>query len=624
MRVRTIIFKSRHKSIYHKVNFFHIIFNGDMIRMSGIFGVVSLKLNKKKAVESLKTLSHRGKFEEVYFNKHIFLGNRQISETNQPIKFNEFIISFDGKIYNLEKLKKGLQQKGYVFTSDSDAEVVVKLFAEHKENVAKMLDGMFAFVIWDEKRECFFACRDHLGQKPFFYYHCDNEFVFASEIKAIIHYKNINLISINSLQEVLGLGPSRTPSHGIYTNVHELIGGHYLVFEKNNLTIKKYWQLQAKKHIHSFDDTVACVRRILKQSIKNTLQTSMPFGVLLSGGLDSTIITLIAKKLKDNLQTYSVDYAGNSEHFKGNEFQVSRDNEFIELVRDRYNIKNTVVKLTNEQLIDSLTNSLIAKDYPGMVDVDGSLLEFSKRIKVDGINLVITGEGADEIFGGYPWFYREKFDKGFPWIRNADYRHNLLNENYKQKLNLKNYVQAKFDESVAEVPLYGGESEVDKQHKILTYLNMNWFMQTLLERTERMTMASAVEARLPFADINLVEYLYNVPWEFKFYSNMEKGLLRMATKDIVPDEILYRKKSPYPKTFNPEYMAAVKKLLQLAISKDSSILHELFDKKKLAELLKDDKDLLVPWFGQLMTKPQLIAYLYQLHLWFEKYNLNII
>lgn len=595
--------------------------------MSGIFGVVSPQLNSKKAVESAELLSHRGKFKRQVLNEHVFLASRQVSSPNdkKTIGYNEFTIVFNGKIYNLDKLKKQLQKRGHFFSNDSEeAEIIVKLFAEYETKAVEMLEGMFAFAIWDEKKKRLFACRDPLGLKPFFYYAKENECVFASEIKAVIHYKKINNITMQSLQEVLGVGPSRSPLKEIYANVHELRSGHYLIFEKGNKTVKRYWQLQAKEHKQSFSETVKEVRDMLEQSIENTLQAKMPLAVLLSGGLDSTIITMLAKKSIDNLQTYSVDYAGSGEHFKGNDFQVSSDNEFIELVRDRYNVKNTIVKLTNDDLIGSLDSALFARDYPGMVDVDGSLLQFAKRIKTDGYDVILSGEGADEIFGGYPWFYRETFSNGFPWIRNADYRHNLLNDNYKNRLHLKNYVQSRFDESVAEVPLYGGESEVGKRHKILTYLNLQWFMQTLIERKDRMTMASALEARLPFADIRLVQYLYNVPWDAKFYNNMEKGLLREATKDIVPHEILYRKKSPYPKTFNPEFLAGVKKLLQSALDKESSILHELFNKKELLLLLEDDIDLKQPWFGQLMTKPQLIAYLYQIHLWFEKYNLNIV
>lgn len=593
--------------------------------MSAIFGVISSKINNKKAMESLGLLSNRGKFEAVENSENTFLAHRQVDlqADKQLHTFNQFTITFNGRIYNKQLLKKQLVNKGYTFTSDCDSEIVIKLFDQYGTDCFDRLDGMFAFVIWDNQTKQLFACRDKLAIKPFFYFVQKGEYVFASEIKAILNYKNINSVTTATVQEILALGPSRVQGSGIYPNVYELKGGHYAVFKNKKLTIKKYWQLKSKVHEDGFEKTVETVNGLLTKAITNTLQGEQQLSVLLSGGLDSTIITLISNQIKDNLKTYSVDYVDNNKYFKSNEFQISSDNKYIQLVKERYGIDNKTVYLTNQHLLDSLESALIARDYPGMVDVDGSLYQFSKIIKNDGFDIILSGEGADEIFGGYPWFYKEKFDNGFPWIRNVEYRHSLLNENYKQKLDLKNYLQEKFDESVAEVPLDNYESEVDKQHKILTYLNINWFMQTLIERKDRMTMASALEARLPFMDIKLVEYLYNVPWEMKFYNNMEKGLLREATKGIVPPEILHRKKSPYPKTFNPIFYKGVRALLISALNQESSILHELFNSNKLQQLISDEKDLPVPWFGQLMTKPQLLAYLYQIHLWFEKYNLTL-
>ena len=204
-------------------------------------------------------------------------------------------------------------------------------------------------------------------------------------------------------------------------------------------------------------------------------------------------------------------------------------------------------------------------------------------------------------------------------------REQLLNSTYQKKLDLKGYVEHQYTSTLKELQLSGTETEQQKRHKQMLHLNMNWFMPTLLDRKDRMTMAASLEVRVPFADHRLIEYLYNVPWEYKFHNNMEKGLLRMAVADIVPYEIVNRKKNPYPKTHNPIYLQLVSKLLAQALKSPNSVLHEVFDSKVLTNLLQDSgQDLQTPWFGQLMTKPQLIAFLYQFDLWFKTYNLTIV
>ncbi|MFA6860008.1 MAG: asparagine synthase (glutamine-hydrolyzing) [Clostridia bacterium] len=597
--------------------------------MCGLMGIVSKVVNKELALNALQKLSHRGPDEEgVFEDENVFLGHKRLvvvdkKNGKQPFVFKEYILIYNGELYNTDELRQDLVQKGYSFIGYSDTEVLVKMFAEYKEKCVEKLNGIFAFSVWNTKTKEFFACRDRVGVKPLFYCKNKDEFMVASEIKSIISYFNINTISLCGLQEILGLGPSRSAGSGIYSNVFELRAGHYLFFRNNEIEIKRYWNVVSKGFSDSFDASTKEVRFLLEDSIKRQLISDVPLCTLLSGGLDSTIITLIAQKYKPNVESYSIDYVDNEKFFAKNDFQVARDNDFVKLVSERYNIKHHNEVIENDELIDCLTNALELKDYPGMVDVDSSLFWFSKQIK-NKFTVALSGECADEIFGGYPWFYREDFNNTFPWIRNLDERESLVNDKYKMKLNLKDYVQEKFDETICEVPLSGDETIEEKKHKQLVYLNMIWFMHTLLERKDRMTMGSSLEVRVPFADHRLIEYLYNVPWSYKFYGNFEKGLLRTAFKDVVPEEILLRKKNPYPKTHNPKYLKSISTLLEKSLLSKDSILHELFDKKTLLSILQGENENLKPWFGQLMTRPQLIAFLYQFDLWFKKYNLNIV
>ena len=594
--------------------------------MCGILAILSDEINNERAKNSLLKLNHRGPDEEGEFTyNNVYLGHKRLvvvdkENGKQPYCFNEFVLVYNGELYNTNELRADLIRKGYAFSGYSDTEVLIKMYAEYREKCAEKLNGIFAFVVFDKNTNQTFACRDRCGVKPLYYYHNAGELMFSSEIKSILNYYQIKTVDLNSLREILGLGPSHTPGNGIYPNVFELRAGHYLTYFKNKLTIKRYWNVQAKLHTDDFADTAHKVRFLLEDSIKRQLVSDVPLCFFLSGGIDSTTITLLAKKYKPEIETYSFDYVDNEKFFLKNDFQVSQDNEFIKLVTERFNITHHNLVINNEQLTDSLYDALLLKDYPGMADIDSSLYWYAKQVKKD-FTVALSGECADEIFGGYPWFYREQNDSGFPWIRNLEERNNLLNEKFRGKLDLIDYVNEKYKQSVLEAPLTGFESPQDKKHKELTYLNMNWFMQTLLDRKDRMTMGASLEVRVPFADHRLVEYLYNVPWSFKFYGKQEKGLLREAVKDIVPAEILNRKKNPYPKTHNPAYLNNVKKFLNNSLQEDS-ILSELFDKKALTDLLNEETPQ-KPWFGQLMTRPQLIAYLYQFHLWFKHYDLNI-
>lgn len=334
---------------------------------------------------------------------------------------------------------------------------------------------------------------------------------------------------------------------------------------------------------------------------------------------------MFGKEGKGQLHTYSIDYEGNDQYFKANDFQPNADAPWIELMSKTFQTVHHHCVISQEDLFHHLQEAVIVRDVPGMADVDSSLLWFCKEIRKDFV-VSLSGECADEIFGGYPWFHRpdDLARNGFPWMRSTEARMDLLNEDWRKKLQLDEYVQKRFGETIAEVPRLEGESAEDAKRRELFYLNMIWFMTTLLDRKDRMSMGASLEVRVPFADHRLVEYVWNIPWEMKMYGNREKGILRKALEGILPEEVLYRKKSPYPKTHHPLYTKLVKNWVKELLHDRSSILYEFFDAKKLEELVETEgKSFQAPWFGQLMTGPQLLAYLGQVHVWFQKYGITI-
>ena len=601
--------------------------------MCGFVGWINNKkrlCNKKELIMKMnETLSKRGPDSTgYYFLDNVLLGHKRLAIIDvekgiQPMTYNDYTIVYNGELYNTDVLREKLIDEGYTFKTTCDTEVLLKAYVHYKEKVLDMLEGIYAFAIYHNNE--IFIARDRLGVKPLFYSRIGNDFIFASEIKAILKSGVIKpVINRQSLHELFALGPSKTPGSGVFKDIYELKPGFFLNFKKNKIKIIKYWDITNKEFNDSFEECKAKIRIMLESAIKRQLISDVPIATLLSGGLDSSIISAVCANEMDKgnsqLTTYSIDYEDNKKYFKGNDFQVSEDNYYINLISEQYKTNHFYKIITQKELAKTLKEAMIARDLPGMADIDSSLYWFSEEIKKKH-TVVLSGECADEIFGGYPWFYKEELlsKKHFPWISNLKERNELLNKNLKNKLNLEKYALKQYKKTIKEAPKCKNKN--NQKYQNLFYINMKWFMATLLERKDRMTMRASLEARVPFSDHKLIEYLWNVPWEYKYFEQREKGLLREAFKDLLPAEVLYRKKNPYPKTHHPDYAKIVSNLLKKRLKNENSIIYKVFDIEKVNDLINSHgANFKSPWFGQLMTGPQLIAYLYQFDLWAEEYN----
>lgn len=613
--------------------------------MCGITGWVDfqrdLRIEKEIISKMTETLAKRGPDDtNAWVGQHAAFGHKRLVVVDpaggkQPMTRQKngysYTVVYNGELYNTEDIRKELLKKGYTFQGHSDTEVLLNAYIEWKERCVELFNGIFAFAVWDEQREQLFLARDRLGVKPLFYRHSDDGFLFGSEIKAILAHPHVKAeVDYEGLAEVFGLGPSRTPGHGVFCGIKELRPAHALTFSREGVRVWRYWNVQSDAHRDSLAETVEKLRFLLTDAVTRQLVSDVPVCTFLSGGIDSSAITAIAatvfaKEGKGQLHTYSIDYEGNEQYFKANDFQPNADAPFIELISETFQTVHHRCVISQEDLFDHLREAVIVRDVPGMADVDSSLLWFCKKIRKDFV-VSLSGECADEIFGGYPWFHRpdDLARRGFPWMRSTEARIDLLKQDWRKKLRLDEYVQTRFCETIAEVPRLEGESAEEAKRRELFYLNMIWFMTTLLDRKDRMSMGASLEVRVPFADHRLVEYVWNIPWEMKMYNNREKGILRKVLEGILPEDVLYRKKSPYPKTHHPLYTKLVKNWLKELLNDRSSVLYEFFDAKKLEELVETEgKSFQVPWFGQLMTGPQLLAYLGQVHVWFQHYGIAI-
>lgn len=613
--------------------------------MCGITGWVhwneEMKHHEVTIQKMAQTLGKRGPdASNHYCDTHIALGHTRLIVVDpaggiQPMTKtkgnNSYTIVYNGELYNTEELRNELKKRGYQFQSHSDTEVLLTSYIEWKEDCVNYLNGIYAFAVWDAACEKLYMARDRLGVKPLFYKYDGNSLLFGSELKAILAHPEVKAeIDREGLQELLGLGPSRTPGHGIFRGISELRPAHFLIFDRQGLRIQRYWNVKSEKHEHSLEETIEHIRFLIKDAVERQLVADVPVCTFLSGGLDSSAITAIAsnyfnKQERGALHTYSIDYEENSAYFQKSLFQPDEDRPWIEKVVQHFGVNHHTVILSHERLAEALKDAVIAKDLPGMADIDSSLLLFSEEIKKQ-FTVALSGECADEIFGGYPWFYKEELLKGnnFPWIQSQSLRHELLLPEWKEKLKLEEYVNERYHETLQEVPKLEGEDPVEARRREMFYLNMIWFMATLLDRKDRMSMAASLEVRVPFADHRIVEYAWNIPWTMKMLNGREKGLLRKALEGILPNEVLYRKKSPYPKTHHPKYTKLVKEMLQQIIDKKSSPILEILSKEKIEEILNANESIKLPWFGQLMTGPQLMAHLVQMNLWLDLYHVNLV
>ena len=585
------------------------------------------------------TLKHRGPDENgIFLSRHAAFAHQRLCVIDpkggrQPMTAYaggyRYTVVYNGELYNSGELRRELEAAGYLFETSCDTEVLLKCYIQYGPACAEKLNGIFAFAVDDERRGCCFLCRDRFGVKPLFYTLRDGRLVFASEIKALFEYPGVDpVLDRQGLCEVFGLGPARTSGVGVFRGISEVRPGCYALFSRDGLRRGRYFRLQSYEHPDSYEDTVRHVHDLVQDAVTRQLVSDVPLCTFLSGGLDSSVITALAaaayRGSGRRLATYSFDFVGNERYFKPSAFQPDADRPWAEKMAQFCRTDHTRLECDNVTQADKLYDAVDAKDLPGMADVDSSLLYFCSRVKKRHV-VALSGECADEIFGGYPWFHKKEAFEGhcFPWSPDLSLRTDLLKPEVADALNVGEYVNRRYEESLAEVPVLEGEDPREKRRREISFLNINWFMATLLDRKDRMSMASGLEVRVPYADHRIVEYVFNAPWAYKCHNGVTKSLLRDAAEPWLPEDVRLRRKSPYPKTHNPGYEAIVRERLAKVMEDGQQPLHALIDPGAAEKLLAAKSDYGKPWFGQLMAGPQLMAYLLQINYWLKKYRIRI-
>lgn len=602
--------------------------------MSAIAGIFDLPTNESIEQRLLLTMKRRGPDgSSVYHWQGKTLLHSRLSHANyaQPMALDwageRYVISCDGTLFNRKEIYGVLEKLGHEFDSGNDAEVILHSYAQWGERMLDRLNGVFALMIVCEKEGKVFLARDRIGVKPLFYKAHLDGLLASSEIKTILSYPGVEAeVDDEAAAQILLLGPGRIPGNGVFYGIKELEPGWCGTYQGGNLRLRRYWQLTDQVHQGNLSETAEKVRFLVKDAVLRQMNVSEKVGTMLSGGLDSSVVSAIcARELErkgEVLDTFSVDYLNNDKFFVSNRFQPNMDTDYIRIMQDELDSHHHWTVLTPEDLVNGIADATIARDLPGMADVDISLLAFCKEIR-PYVGSVLSGECADEIFGGYPWYTDPQMRdlNTFPWAQTTKERTAFLHPWILETIDPEAFVHSCYRDTIDQADILPENSAIDKRIKQLVNLNFRHFMQTLIDRGDRMGAYCGLDIRMPFCDYRIAEYLYGVPWSMKHDKGQEKGLLRLSMEGLLPHSVLYRKKSPFPKTYDPRYLEIVSDMLRQVLADPHAPIFGLVRKEALENLLHQDFSW--PWYGQLMRRPQTIVYMLQINFWLEHYSVRI-
>jgi asparagine synthase (glutamine-hydrolysing) len=547
----------------------------------------------------------------VWTDQHAALGHRRLAVIDipggaQPMSIStpngDVAMVYSGEAYNFTELRDELADAGHKFTTSSDTEVVLRGYLQWGDAVADRLNGMYAFAIWDSRDRKLVMIRDRMGIKPFYFYPTSDGVLFGSEPKAILANPIAKrVVGIDGLRELFA--PVKTPKKALWEGMAEVEPGTIVTVDERGIRERTYWRLESKLHTDNRDTTVAHVRELLDDIVRRQLVADVPECVLLSGGLDSSAITaLSARELKDPVRTFAVDFVDQADNFKPDEFRQTMDTPYVHDVAKHVGSDHTDIVLDHNQLssLDLRRKVIGARDIPmGLGDMDASLYLLFKAIRQQS-TVALSGESADEIFGGYRQFHDPKIQQAdaFPWIAAGmgpiDATDTMLSPALGSVIDLDGFMRDRYSEAVAEVGRVDGEDDFTHRMRVMSYLHLTRFVRILLDRKDRMSMAVGLEVRVPFCDHRLVEYVYNTPWSLKTYDGREKSLLRGAARDVLPQSVVDRVKSPYPSTSDPQYGAAIQAHAKDLYGSGDDLLFTIIDPAKLEHLIGLDPLTLQP------------------------------
>ncbi|GHE07996.1 asparagine synthase (glutamine-hydrolyzing) [Streptomyces alanosinicus] len=582
--------------------------------MCGITGWVSFDRDLTTEVTTLdamtETMACRGPDDRgTWVQGPAALGHRRLAIIDlpggrQPMSLDTpegtVAMVYSGEAYNFTELRRELEGRGHRFTTDSDTEVVLHGYLEWGDAVAERLNGMYAFAVWDGRYHKLVMIRDRMGIKPFYYYPTSDGVLFGSEPKAILANPLARRrVTLDGLRELLVM--VKTPGHGIWDGMREVEPGTVVTLDRSGLSTRVYWRLQTRAHTDDRDTSIATVRSLLDDIVRRQLVADVPRCTLLSGGLDSSAMTAIAARQLaaqgERVRSFAVDFVGQTENFIADELRGTPDTPFVHDVAKLADTEHQDIVLDPQSLADPAVRERVirARDLPaGFGDMDASLLLLFRAIR-EKSTVALSGESADEVFGGYLQFFDGEARRAdtFPWLvrfgRDFGDDADVLRADVARSLDLDGYVADGYRTAVAGIDRLDGESDFEYRMRQISHLHLTRFVRILLDRKDRMSMAVGLEVRVPFCDHRLVEYVYNAPWALKSFDGREKSLLREAAADVLPRSVYDRVKSPYPSTQDPRYARALQEQVKDLIAQPAHRVFDLVDRDRLRKAAESEE-----------------------------------
>jgi asparagine synthase (glutamine-hydrolysing) len=574
----------------------------------------------------------------VWCGVHAAIGHRRLSVIDlkggeQPMRVgigrdDDTVLTYSGEVYNFTELRGELKSLGHEFLTRSDTEVVLRSYLQWGADCVSRLNGMFAFAIWDGRRQELLLARDRLGVKPLYYAPLPDGVLFGSEPKAILAHPDFRAeIDAEGLAEIFAQAGTGTPGHGVYRGMSQVRPGTIVRVGRFGIRTSVYWTLEAREHTDDLPATASTVSELLADIVHRQTVADVPQCSLLSGGLDSSVVSALAadslmRRDQAKLATFSVDFDGSVQAFTPDQLRPSHDEPFARAAAEHIGSRHSTVLLSADDLVEAQWAPLAAHDLPTVGDMCVSMYLLFREIRKQS-TVALSGESADELFGGYAWYHVPALLAAptYPWAARGSWAP-LLHPGVRSVIRLDEYAADRYAEALAEVPRLAGESMYERRIREVLYLGLTRWLPLLLDRKDRLSMASGLEVRVPFTDHRLVQYVWNVPWAMKEAGGMEKGLLRTAASRLLPADLLNRRKSMYPGAADQAYERAMDAQLRVLLNQPGAPLFDLIDREQLA--LAYDRDPWLPGFMSIQpssTAP--VAFLLDVNRWLERSGVTV-
>ncbi|MFF0200560.1 asparagine synthase (glutamine-hydrolyzing) [Streptomyces sp. NPDC005017] len=580
-----------------------------------------------------ETLACRGPDSAgIRLTRHAALGHRRLSVIDldggaQPLEADGTVLTYNGELYNYTDLRRELESLGHTFRTRSDTEVVLRSHLQWGAEAPRRFNGIFAYALWDGRTEELLLARDHLGIKPLYWHAHATGVLFGSEPKAVLAHPAFRAeLDAEGIAELFALPAAPTAGHGLFRGLREVRPGHLVRIRRSVTRETRYWQPVSRPHTDDPATTRRTVRELLADAVERQLMSDVPLCTLLSGGVDSSAITALAAQARERagqgkVGSFSVDFPGSTDRAP-DDWRTGADAPFVKAAAEHIGTLHTTVVVPDDDLLDARAAVLRARDRPGWGEMDASLHLLFREVRRRS-TVALSGEAADEVFGGYPYFHdpAARAADTFPWLHGRTTPAALLRPEVRAVVRPEEYTAEQYRATLAQVPALPGEDGTDRRMRELFHLALTRWLPPLLERVDRISMSVGLEVRVPFCDHRLVEYAWNVPWALKAPGGRPKGLLRDAVRDLLPERVADRPKSGYPSTPAVRYTQVLTERARELLADPGAPVFDLVDRETVRLALKEGRPLPGP-----RTAPNPVGgldHLVQVDEWLRAYRVGL-